>query len=59
MANLVFARVGRDRLPIIKIKSKSVPYMLGSENRVWGPTKPEIESALKKYMQQQIKALVG
>lgn len=59
MANLVFARVGRDRLPIVKIKSKSVPYMLGSENRVWGPTRPQIESALKKYMQQQIAALLG
>lgn len=59
MANLVFARVGKSRLPIWKMKSKSVPYMLGSENRVWGPTRPQIESDLKKYMQQQIKALVG
>ncbi len=59
MTNLVFARVGKSRLPIWKMKSKSVPYMLGSENRVWGPTKPQIESDLQKYMKQQIAALLG
>ena len=55
----VYVRKGKPRLPIEKLKSKSVPYMLGSENRVWGPTRPQIESDLKKYMEQQIKALVG
>lgn len=55
----VYVRKGRDRHPIEKLKSKSVPYMLGSDNRVWGPTSPQIESDLKKYMEQQIKALLG
>lgn len=59
MADIVFARPGKSRLPIYVMKSKSVPYMLGSENRVWGPTRPEIESDLQKYMKQQIAALLG
>lgn len=57
------ARTGRSvsasREGLEKIKGKSVPYMLGSEPRVWGPTRPQIESDLKKYMNQQIKALLG
>lgn len=56
---LAYVRRGQSRLPIEKLKSKSVPYMLGSEPRVWGPTRPQIESDLKKYMNQQIKALLG
>lgn len=58
-ANLVFARVGKSRLPIWKMKSKSVPYMIGSDNRVYGPLKPKIQSDLKKYMNQQIAMLLG
>ena len=54
----VYYRKGKSRLPIEKVKSKSVPYMIGS-NRVFVPTRSEIESDLKKYMQQQIKALLG
>ena len=57
------ARTGRNiaasREGLEKIKGKSVPYMLGSRNRVWEPTRPQIESDLKKYMNQQIKALIG
>lgn len=58
-ANLVFARPGRSRLPIYIMKSKSVPYMLGSENRVYGHLQPQIQSDLAKYINQQIKALLG
>ena len=58
-ANLVFVRPQRARLPIFIMKSKSVPYMLGNDQRVWLPTRPQIESDLKKFMQQQIKQLVG
>jgi len=54
----VYVRKGKDRLPIEKLKSKSVPYMLGSD-RVWTPTEGEIGSDLKKYMEQQIALLVG
>lgn len=55
----VFVRKGKDRHPIEKLKSKSVPYMIGSENRVYGPLKSEIQSDLNKYMNQQIKLLLG
>ena len=33
--------------------------MIGSEKRVYGIVKPNIESDLKKYMEAQIKLLVG
>lgn len=56
--NLVFARQGRERLPIQILKGPSVPGMVKSD-RVWTPTRPEIESDLKKYMEQQIAQLVG
>lgn len=55
----IFYREGKARTPILKVKSKSVPYMLGNDQRVWSPTRPQIESDLKKFMQQQIKQLVG
>lgn len=55
----VYVRKGKARFPLEKLKSKSVPYMIGSDNRVWGPTRPEIESDLQKYMKQQIAALLG
>ena len=51
--------VPKSREALEKIKGKSVPYMLGSENRVWGPMRPQIGSDLEKYMRQQIKALIG
>lgn len=57
-ANLVFARPGKERLPIYIMKSKSVPYMLGNDERVWTPTRPQIESDLRKYMEQQIAFLL-
>lgn len=51
--------VSGSREGLEKIKGKSVPYMLGSENRVWGPMRPQIESDLKKFMAQQIALLLG
>lgn len=58
VANLVFARPGKERTPIYIMKSKSVPYMLGNDQRVWSPTRPQIESDLRKYMEQQIAFLL-
>lgn len=55
----VYVRTSSARLPIEKIKSKSVPYMIGSEPRVWGPMRPQIGADLQKYMRQQIALLVG
>lgn len=56
-------RTGREvsasREGLEKLKSKSVPYMLGSENRVWGPMRPQIGNDLQKYMKQQIALLMG
>ena len=57
--NQVYVRLGKPRTPIEKVKSKSVPYMIGSENRVWGPMRPQIGSDLQKYMNQQIALLMG
>lgn len=54
----IFFRAGKPRLPIMKVKSKSVPYMLGNDERVWTPTRPQIESDLRKYMEQQIAFLL-
>lgn len=54
----IFFRAGKPRLPIMKVKSKSVPYMLGNDERVWSPTRPQIESDLKKYIEQQIAFLL-
>lgn len=55
----VFVRTGSERVPIEKKKSKSVPYMIGSENRVWGPMRPQVGSDLEKFMRQQIATLIG
>lgn len=55
---MAYVRKGRSRYPIEKLKSKSVPYMIGSDNRVWGPTRPQIEADLIRYMNQQLKLLV-
>lgn len=52
-------KVPKNREGLEKIFSKSVPYMLGNDGYVWVPSEPEIKSDLKKFMQQQIKQLVG
>lgn len=51
--------VPKSREGLEKLFSKSVPYMIGSDNRVWGPMRPQIGSDLEKYMKQQIKFLIG
>lgn len=56
------ATTGKDiaasREALEKLFSKSIPYMIGSNERVWSPTRPKIESDLKKYMEQQIAFLL-
>lgn len=54
----VLARKSKSRLPIEKIKSKSVPYMYGS-HRVWTPMTPQVQADLEHYMLQQINLLLG
>lgn len=55
------ARTGRTvkREGLEKLMGKSVPYMLGSDNRVYGPLRPQIQADLSKFMNQQIKMLLG
>ena len=55
----IFQRRSAARLPIKELYSNSIPKMIGSEKRVYGIVKPNIESDLQKYMEAQIKILVG
>lgn len=55
----IFQRRSAARLPIKELYSNSIPKMIGSEKRVYGIVKPNIESDLRKYMEAQIKLLVG
>ena len=55
----IFQRRSAARLPIKVLSSNSSPKMIGSEKRVYGIVKPNIESDLRKYMEAQIKLLVG
>lgn len=54
----IFQRRGKERLPIKKLVSNSVPVMIGSEEHVYGQEKAAIQQDLNKYVEQQIKALV-
>lgn len=56
---LIWQRRSEARMPIKALSSNSVPAMIGSEKRVYGVVKPHIESDLKKYVEAQIKLLVG
>lgn len=51
--------IAKSREGLEKLFSKSVPYMLGSDNRVYGPLQPQIRSDLAKYISQQIAMLLG
>ena len=56
---LIWQRRSESRKPIKVLKSNSIPIMIGSEKRVYGLEKKNIESDLKKYVEAQIKLLVG
>lgn len=55
----VFQREGRSRLPIKKLFSNSVPVMIGSEKRVYGLEKENINRDLKKNVEAQIKLMLA
>jgi len=59
LSGFVAARTSASRLPIESFYSKSVPYMIGSERRVYGVLEPEINADLYKFMQQQIARAIG
>ena len=55
----LFQRKTESRYPIKVLSSNSIPKMIGNERRVYGIVKPYIKSDLKKYVDAQIKLLVG
>lgn len=55
---LIFQRRGKKRKPIKKLFSNSIPVMIGSEERVYGVEKDNIQSDLNKYVSQQIAILI-
>lgn len=55
----MYQRRSNSRLPIKKLSSNSIPIMIGNEERVFGVVKPQIDSDLRHYMEQQIALLVG
>ena len=55
----IFQREGRSRLPIKKLFSNSIPVMIGSEKRVYGLEKENINNDLKKNIEAQIKLLIA
>lgn len=54
----MFQRQTKNRLPIKKLMSNSVPKMIGNEEKVYGKVKPVIDDNLKKYMEAQIGLIV-
>lgn len=55
----IFQREGRSRLPIKKLFSNSVPVMIGSERRVYGLEKENINGDLKKNIEAQINLMLA
>lgn len=53
----IYQRVGKERNPIKKLKSNSIPKMIGNEQRVYGIVKPSIDRNLQHYVEQQIELL--
>ena len=46
-----------ERKPLKKLKSNSIPKMIGNEQRVYGIVKPSIDRNLQHYVEQQIELL--
>lgn len=53
----IYQRVGNERKPLKKLKSNSIPKMIGNEQRVYGIVKPSIDRNLQHYVEQQIELL--
>ena len=53
----IYQRVGKERNPIKKLKSNSIPKMIGNEEKVYGVVKPAIDRNLQHYVEQQIELL--
>ena len=59
MNGLIWQRKTAARLPVKTLKSNSIPKMIGSENRVYGIIKPDIQSTLNKNIEAEIAKLTG
>ncbi|PKM72845.1 MAG: hypothetical protein CVU91_07405 [Firmicutes bacterium HGW-Firmicutes-16] len=55
----VVQRKGPLRLPLKKLLSPAIPQMLGSEHKVYGVVKPQIEKNLQKNIGIQIEKLLA
>lgn len=55
----VVQRRGPARLPLKKLLSPAIPQMLGSERKVYGVVKPQIEKNLQKNIGIQIEKLLA
>lgn len=55
----VVQRRGKERLPLKKLLSPSIPTMVGNEAKVYGIVKPNIEKNLQKNIQKQIDKIMG
>lgn len=53
----IYQRLGKERNPIKKLRSNSIPKMIGNEQRVYGVVKPSIDRNLQHYVEQQIELL--
>jgi hypothetical protein len=51
-------RRGKERLPVKKLFSNSIPMMLGNEKRVYGIVEPNIEDNLKENVNKQIEKIL-
>lgn len=52
-------REGKDRLPIKKLMSNSIPKMVGSQERVYGVVEPDIYDTLMDNISKQIKKVLA
>ena len=55
----VAQRMTSARLPVKKLLSPSIPTMIGSEAKVYGVVKPNIQKNLQKNIQKQIDKILG
>lgn len=56
---LIWQRRSSERYPVKPLKSNSIPIMIGQEQRVYGPMRPHIEADLAKFVNAEIRKLVG
>lgn len=56
---LLWQRQGKDRFPIMPLKSISIPKAVSSKKKVYGVVKPEIMKNLKANVDAQVRRILG